>query len=1362
MTTYINNQTWTAADGSTPANLVLGYTPTAGSVTVQTNRVDFKTGSTGGYSSADRVNRCLSSDGTTALNLADIDLTISYTVGNSDNYPEIVARSTQTVWDGATGYILAINGGTLSVTKAVSYTYTTLASVPFTWNVGTTYLLRYRVVGTSISVYAGTTLPGTPNLSVTDSGISAAGKIVINVNPQGSSTATHAYFDTLTVTDGTAGATVVATRLTTWRVGGNPVSTRGTTWRVLKTAAQTRATTWNTRVAVVDTQSTTWNTAAPVQGNRRTWWQVAQLATPGRFGMRLRVYLPNGADQGILPAPNGVDVAHVLNDTGTLSVAYAVSAPRSSLLGQPCELAVEVSPDGGINWLEPPNGRFVYQSDGVDPVSRSAAYQVTGISYVWRLETAKVLPTVAGKDLLNADGKRPFLSVTPGTILKTLLGEAQSRGALTGISHSSFTTTTDSAGVAWGSVVTIYYDPGVSYLTVLRDLADQGFVDFQMQGRSLQVFRPATVLGSDLTVGTAQTTLRVGRDVLEAPVTRTWEALANYAYFAGLDTAKYEMVNAAAVTPWGRQEMFISNGTVSDSGTMVTLTQAELAQTDDVRISYTHTLDFARAAQLPIIDYSLGDFVWAATSSTDGAPLVKLRVRQVTLNLDEYGRTTGNVVLNDRFVESDIRMKRRIEGITNGATSGPGTGGPVTAPNKTPPAKVGTISLASSAYTVGPTPLAMVHLSWPAVTTNSDGTAADDIDHYDVFQRPFGSATNAQKLVGASSDNVHDLSGYLPGSSWWFSVRAVDDTGNVGARSDERGITMALKDTPPAAPTTPTVTTRLGIVTVAWNGALSVGTLPPDFKQVDVHASTVSNFTPTSATLIGTLFGAGVVDVMSPTQNVPLYARLVARDTSNNSSTPSAQASATPSPLLGTDFAKGSIGYNQIAFKDPGNIVPDGSFETQAYRDAVLAAPITDESCWAFTQSFPGLGAWSARADALVNPGVTSYLGLVVDDDQTIRPGEKLFLRMMSRGEAGSNGNVGLQVLWHDATGALLSTSEVVASIADATWRTVSGYATAPANCSGFQLVAFLASSATGGAWQIDALEARRTVATAIIEDAAITTAKIASLAVTDAQIANLNVAKIVSGTVSADLLVAGTLKTASSGSRVELSSTGLRLYSGSTLVYDLAPSNGYAQFYNTGDVSLTSTTHAMQIGPTSGQNMIFDNNEIMSRNNAAVSGLYLNASGGPIGLGAAAVMRLYASNTAFEIANEAAGTDSSVYWTSNQVRIISPGLGTTYRAILASAFTVSSARAVKQDITDFDPMTALRQAKAHRFRYKNNLDDGWHFGPMADDLPEELVRVASDGEVGVDLNALTGVLWEAVRRLADRVEKLEGRHAKP
>jgi hypothetical protein len=54
----------------------------------------------------------------------------------------------------------------------------------------------------------------------------------------------------------------------------------------------------------------------------------------------------------------------------------------------------------------------------------------------------------------------------------------------------------------------------------------------------------------------------------------------------------------------------------------------------------------------------------------------------------------------------------------------------------------------------------------------------------------------------------------------------------------------------------------------------------------------------------------------------------------------------------------------------------------------------------------------------------------------------------------------------------------------------------------------------------------------------------------------------------------------------------------------------------STTDASLSSTDHALQVGPTAGINLIIDNNEIMGRNNGGNSAIFLNPDGGSVTVG--------------------------------------------------------------------------------------------------------------------------------------------------
>lgn len=1021
---------------------------------------------------------------------------------------------------------------------------------------------------------------------------------------------------------------VEATRSTSFTVRTRTLDTRSSRWTVsaaggvnLVTAERRAA--WvvvsaDVTASVLATRATSWRALLRIVGTGRGSWSTFSQTPVGapvtaRPGMRLRVYASNGEDLGPLPAPQGTSVAYPLNDVGSLTLSYSVRAPRSDLLGQPCEIAVEVSPNSGLTWIEPPDSRFVYIADGMDPRSLTPSYDVEARSLVWVLSKAIVLPN----NLVDAEGKRSFRAVTPGVILKTLFNEAQERGAMEGILHGSFNTGSDSSGEPWFNTHNISYEPGIDYLAVLRDLAEQGFIDFRMQGHSLEIYNPSSVMARDRTVGSGQVVFLPGRDITEAPFRRTWENLASFAYYAG-DQRSIGVTNPAAITPWGRWERFISDSSTSDIGTMIYLTQAELALSDRERTEYTRGLDFTRAFSRPFWDYRVGDYVW---TTVDGVSQDRMRIRQLTLTSSEQGVVAGNVVLNDRFLEADVRQQRRINRITHGASSGAGDGStpgdPAAGPGATkmPPARVSGLVGSTNAY-LGPGgfPQAQVTLSWAAVTTNSDGTALDDLDHYEVFQRPSPSDILTRQQVATTTETTHSMSPYITGSNWLFSVRAVDTAGNRGLLSTEILVPMARDAIPPQAPSSPAVSDYLGSLLVKWDGNPATGQWPGDFDHVEVHASTVNNFTPTAATQVNRMYGKGSVSLVDLAFGIPVYVKLVAVDTSDLKSAPSAQAFGTPHRLVGTDFDPDAITYEQIAFKDPGNIVPDGSFESATYRATVQGR---SSAQWSFTTANFTHGDYAATIDASQASGSIRRLELMsAGEAQQILATDKLFTRFAFNASAGANGTVQLVVEWILGNGTL-QRSVLPAVLRNATWQQAAGQQTAPAGVEKFRVYLEVDPTATLGVWYFDTVEVRRTVGTAIIQDAAIKNAQIDNLAVNSAKISDLSVAKLTAGTLNASVLLGNQITTATSGARVEMSPTGIRLFDANNVVKaHFNPAVGQLRTYSTADVTHISNTHGLQVGNDNGQNLAIDDNEIMSRLNGSYGTLLLNREGGQVIIG--------------------------------------------------------------------------------------------------------------------------------------------------
>lgn len=608
---------------------------------------------------------------------------------------------------------------------------------------------------------------------------------------------------------------------------------------------------------------------------------------------RVIAYAPNGARLGPLPTPQDVQVSYPLGDVGALTLSYPPDAPRSDVIGQPLELVVECSYDQGQNWVEPASSRFLYLRDGRDPIKTGDAYSIEAPAYIQRLGKALI-----GFTGLDSEGNRVFTNFTPGKILHTLVTEAQGRGALTGLTID-WTDAADSAGTAWPTTVTFTYEPGKTLLSVLQEFVEAHLVDFRTQGRNVQMFVAETAMAVDRTVGASPVALRFGRDLTEAPFRRTWENVADTALVKGDGTATLTRTNPAAITPWGRQETFVTASGVTDAGTLQVLADASLSLTEKDRSEHTFGLDFRIAPYLPFRDYQPGDWVSAVVN---GSP-ERMRVRQVTLTRSDDGIAAGNVVLNDRFMEADVATQRSIQRITQGATQG-GTGKPpVGAGNDIlQPATPTGLVADSLAYLDRNIPSSQVTLAWNAVTTNRDGSPITDLAGYHMWRRlnPVDSPPSNWVQIAQADDAATTWtdSGYEPGSRWDFKIRAFDTVGNISGFSDPVTVVMAQDVTAPPAPSQPILLSRNGVLEARWDGLDVDGDpMPGDLDLVQVHRSQVSGFTPEvtdTDTAVASLQGAGTVLISAGfNPGDTWYVRLLAVDRAGNVSDPSPQASAT-------------------------------------------------------------------------------------------------------------------------------------------------------------------------------------------------------------------------------------------------------------------------------------------------------------------------------------------------------------------------------------------------------------------------------------------------------------------------------------
>jgi hypothetical protein len=146
----------------------------------------------------------------------------------------------------------------------------------------------------------------------------------------------------------------------------------------------------------------------------------------------------------------------------------------------------------------------------------------------------------------------------------------------------------------------------------------------------------------------------------------------------------------------------------------------------------------------------------------------------------------------------------------------------------------------------------------------------------------------------------------------------------VGQQSDGTLTSKVIGQVvPPKAPSTPVAGSGINGIWISWDGLMADGTVPlADFSAVQVHMSTTSGFTPSTATLQGHMLGAGLFGLGPLTPGTTYFVVLQALNEAGNLGPASAQASAVPlsvpsgipaGSLSGLSIQTGTITTAQIA-----------------------------------------------------------------------------------------------------------------------------------------------------------------------------------------------------------------------------------------------------------------------------------------------------------------------------------------------------------------------------------------------------------------------------------------------------------------
>ena len=748
----------------------------------------------------------------------------------------------------------------------------------------------------------------------------------------------------------------------------------------------------------------------------------------------LRLYERNGQSLlGLLPEPISYQLSTEFSDIGAISFDYPTSGVNANLLTEFREVAV-VDENGN----EYTNARFVITNINRDRVNADGVITVTGRSVLARLDGALAYPDGG---IASGALTRYFDAKNAGYILRTLIDSAQSRGALTGL-YCEFTSAVDSNSITWADTVTQEYPARNTILSVLRSLQDYGIIEVATIGTNLKATR-GDGLGTDRTTGLDPVVLRYGRNLTEAPEQRSADRVATVALVEGDGGLIVERTNSAGITAFGRIETSFTASGTDDTATANALGDTYLGNIATTARQLTVGLTFEEGAPRPMKDFAVGDYVYTATA----AGLERVRVRQITVSMSG-GTITASATLGDRIFENEIRTSRKLAAISSGSVA-LGNGNLI-APtvNVTPvldtlaPSAPTSLTGTTSAYVEGIDPRAAVSLTWTNPTTNTDGSALTDLDLIEVQMRMLD--TDEWQFAAVSYSAGARVSQLAVNTSYRFRVRAVDTSGNRSGVSNEFVITTANLTATEVTPSTPVVSSRLGTISIDWNGlGAGGGAMSSTFSYLAVHVSTTNNFTPNASTYQGRMNGADALVLSDLVYNTTYYVKFVAYNKSGVPSTASAQASSSIQPLVDTDIINNTISGAKIT---------NGTITAS---DKIVANSITSSEIAALAITAGKIATNAITADKIEAGAVTSAkIEATAIDGKTITGATVRTSAGSSRVEMTSSGlfvyNAGTAVVSLNASGSASFTG---------TMNATSGYLGSASNGWSFTSTGFLQNS---------------------------------------------------------------------------------------------------------------------------------------------------------------------------------------------------------------------------------------------------------------------------------------------------------------
>jgi len=248
-----------------------------------------------------------------------------------------------------------------------------------------------------------------------------------------------------------------------------------------------------------------------------------------------------------------------------------------------------------------------------------------------------------------------------------------------------------------------------------------------------------------------------------------------------------------------------------------------------------------------------------------------------------------------------------------------------------------------------------ITLSW------NENTEPDVVGGKGLYEYDY--STSSTFASGVTTERVNatitSITGLAAGPTWYFRVRAIDSSGNASVSSTPTVSTavgtFASDGSAPPAVGGVTVTSLIGAIYIKWAEVVST-----DIVSYDVHLSTTSGFTPSGATLVGTVTdGTSYLLKTLPGSATALsydtvyYIKVIARDV-DGSAAPSTQVSGSMTKTAFADIGLDLVGSLNQKLYDTGQDATRWNFASGTLTNVTVTDALSGNTVHSATNSFIG------------------------------------------------------------------------------------------------------------------------------------------------------------------------------------------------------------------------------------------------------------------------------------------------------------------------------------------------------------------------------------------------------------------------